>query len=60
MKLTRIPDTELPSEVRAMLDEMVEANRDDIARFRAAFTAPATATAAAHDATVRTTSPHQG
>lgn len=57
MKLTRIPDAELPPEVRAMLDEMVEANREDIARVRAAFAfaQPAAGTGAAHDATIETT-----
>ncbi len=37
MKLTAIPYDELPPEVRADVDDMVESNREEIAKFREAL-----------------------
>ena len=42
MKVTLIPEDELPPEVRAATEEMVKANAEEIARFREALRCPHT------------------
>ncbi len=43
--MPHVPDDEIPADVRDMLDEMVEQNRDEIAQVRAALKIDAADTA---------------
>jgi hypothetical protein len=52
VKLVHLADSELPQEVRAIIDEMVESNREDVSRIRRAFAPKARAVETAHDDTV--------